>query len=54
MVVVVVDDGESEFVGIARYLILTNEVFLLWVDVGIAIEDYGLVVVSQHPLYYCR
>ena len=53
MVVVIVDDGEAELMGITRYLILADEVFLLRIDVGVAIVDYRLVVVCQHPLYYC-
>lgn len=48
-IVVVIDNHEAKLLRIAGDLILTNEVFLLGVDIRIAIVDYRTDVVLRHP-----
>lgn len=50
MVIVIINNGKSQLPCIAGNLILTNKIFLFWIDIGIAIEDDGFDIMLQHPL----
>lgn len=50
MVVVTIEPGDVEAVGMTLAFIFANVVFLMGVDVGVEVKDVGTDVVLEHPL----
>ena len=50
MVVVSINPGDAETVGVAFAFVFTDFVFLVGVDIWIEVEDGGADVVLEHPL----
>ena len=49
VVVVAIEPGDVEAVGVAFAFVFADFVFFAWVDVGVEVEDGGLDVVLEHP-----
>ena len=51
MIVIAVNPGDVEAVGMTFALILSDVVFFTGIDVGVEVEDSGTNIVLEHPLY---
>jgi hypothetical protein len=51
MIIIAVNPGDVEAVGMTFALILSDVVFFTGIDVGVEVEDSGTDIVLEHPLH---
>lgn len=50
--VVVADDTEAEFLGVACEFVLAYVILFLWIDVWVTVVQHRTYAVIEHPLKY--
>ena len=54
MVVVVIHNLKSQRASVSRTLVFAYEILLLWIYVGIAVENHRCDAMFHQTLHYCR